>query len=319
MDKRYILISVLLLVIVIVWLQPLNIGRTEVTIPDNVSAREIAGFLAEQQIIRNVDEFLIWLKLLGREKQLKAGTYELYKYKNPIYLIGRLSSGGRSEIIVTLREGLTINETAQILAKHGLVDADRFVSLCYDSTLIADLPLAVSSLEGYFFPDTYSFSSLQNEEAIIKILVSNFKKHAMEIGLVNSDSLHRVVILASIVEKEAKYEDERPIIARVFLNRLKKGRPLESCATVFYILKMTDRAMTKSKLTEHDLSVDSPYNTYLHVGLPPGPICSPGVSSIRAVLEPAQVDYLYFVAKGDGRHHFSRTYQEHIAAKDRYQ
>jgi UPF0755 protein len=319
MDKRYVLISVLLLVIIIAWWQPLNIGRTEVRIPDNVSAREIAGFLAEQHIVRNVDEFLLWLKLLGREKQLKAGTYELYKYKNPVYLIGCLSSGGKSEVIVTLREGLTLQETAQILADQGLVDPDRFIDLCHDSTLIAELGLAASSLEGYFFPDTYSFSSLQKEEAIIRTLVNNFRKRTFDLGLANRDSLHRVVILASIVEKEAKYEDERPVIARVFLNRLKKGRPLESCATVFYALKMNGRAVAGSKLTDHDLAIDSPYNTYLHVGLPPGPICSPGLSSIRAVLSPAQVDYLYFVAKGDGRHHFSRTYQEHVAAKDRYQ
>jgi UPF0755 protein len=320
MDKKWVFISVsALLVIMIAWWQPLNIGRTEVAIPDKASAREIAVFLAEQHVVRNVDEFLLWLKLLGREKELKAGTYELYKYKNPVYLIGRLCSGGKSEIIVTLREGLTIRETAQILAEHGLVDPDLFIDLCHDKALIADLGLTVSSLEGYFFPDTYSFSSLQSEEAIIRTMVNNFKKRTAKLNLADGDSLHRVIILASIVEKEAKYEDERPIIARVFLNRLQRNRPLESCATVFYILKTNGSATARSKLTENDLGIESPYNTYLHIGLPPGPICSPGLSSIKAVLSPAKVDYMYFVAKGDGRHHFSRTYQEHMAAKGRYQ
>lgn len=318
MDKKYLLVAVLFLILV-VWWQPLYIGETEVTIPDNASAREIASFLAEQHIVRNVDEFLLWLKLMGREKQLKAGEYELPIYKNPIYVIDRLCGGGRSEIIVTIPEGLTIHETAQILAHHGLVDYARFSDLCNDRDFIRELGLNTGSLEGYFFPDTYSFSSVQNEAAIITTLIRNFTRHVAKFGLKNDDSLHKVIILASIVEKEAKYEDERPIIARVFINRLESDRPLESCATVFYLLKTARPAARKQKLTDADLKTDSPYNTYLHIGLPPGPICSPGESSIGAALAPTDVDYLYFVAKGDGRHHFSRTYREHMAAKDRYQ
>ncbi|UCG29460.1 MAG: endolytic transglycosylase MltG [candidate division WOR-3 bacterium] len=309
----------LILLILVIWWQPLNLSRTEVTVPDNVSAREIALFLADQNIVRNVDEFLLWLKLSGQEKQLKAGTYELYKYKNPLYLIGQLSRGGKSEIIVTIPEGSTIYETGRILVNQGLVDYTRFIELCNDDSLIAMLGLGVSSLEGYLFPDTYSLSSMQSEEAVIHMMVKNFLRRIPDFGLKDGDSLHRIVILASIVEREAKYEDERPIIARVFLNRLNSNRPLESCATIFYIIKQYENAAPKQKLTDQDLRIDSPYNTYLHLGLPPGPICSPGESSIRAAITPADVDYLYFVAKGDGRHHFSRTYREHASAKDRYQ
>jgi UPF0755 protein len=318
MDKKHLLIA-LFFVILVLWWQPLNIGKIEVTIPDNVSARDIGNFLSEQNVVRNVDEFLLWLKLMGREKQLKAGKYVLPMYKNPIYVIDRLSSGGRSEIIVTIPEGLTNTEAAQILADHGLVNFTRIIQLCNNRAFIAELGLDMTSLEGYFFPDTYSFSSTQNEEEIIRTMLANFNKHIARFGLENNDSLHKVIILASIVEKEAKYQDERPIIARVFINRLESGRPLESCATVFYSLKTGQRAVKKSRLTDADLKIDSPYNTYLHLGLPPGPICSPGDSSIEAVIAPADVDYLYFVAKGDGRHHFSRTYREHVAAKDRYQ
>ncbi len=318
MNRKYLTFALILLILVI-WWQPLNLSRTEVTVPDNVSAREIALFLADQNIVRNVDEFLLWLKLSGQEKQLKAGTYELYKYKNPLYLIGQLSRGGKSEIIVTIPEGSTIYETGRILVNHGLVDYARFIELCNDDSLIAMLGLGVSSLEGYLFPDTYSLSSVQSEEAVIHMMVKNFLRRIPDFGLKNGDSLHRIVILASIVEREAKYEDERPIIARVFLNRLNSNRPLESCATIFYIIKQDENAAPKQKLTDQDLRIDSPYNTYLHLGLPPGPICSPGESSIRAAITPADVDYLYFVAKGDGRHHFSRTYREHASAKDRYQ
>jgi UPF0755 protein len=318
MNKRNLIIALLVLMLII-WWQPLNLGRTEVTIPDNVSAREIARFLSDQRILRNTDEFLLWLKILGREKHLKSGTYELYRYKNPFYLIARLTIGGRSEIVVTIPEGSTIFETAQILADHGLVDSSRFVDLCYDDSLISELGVSALSLEGYLFPDTYSLSSLQSEESIITTMLRNFRKRAADFQAGNGDSLHRIMILASIVEREAKHEDERPIIARVFVNRLKANRPLESCATIFYIMKATGTFVPGHKLTDRDLRISSPFNTYLHLGLPPGPICSPGEMSIRAAMAPADVDYLYFVARGDGRHHFSRTYQEHAAAKDRYQ
>lgn len=313
------LIFALALLILVVWWQPLNLGRTEVTIPDETSAREIAVFLAEQNIVRNVDEFLLWLRVSGREKELKAGTYELYKHKNPLYLINELRSGGRSEIIVTIPEGSTIQETALILSSHGLVDYERFIRLCSEDSLIHGLGLNMPSLEGYLFPDTYSLSAVQSEESVISMMVRNFLHRVQQYGLDDIDSLHHAVILASIVEREAKYEDERPIIARVFLNRLNSNRPLESCATIFYILRTAENPVSKQKLTDQDLKMSSPYNTYLHLGLPPGPICSPGESSIRAAIAPADVDYLYFVAKGDGHHHFSRTYREHALAKDRYQ
>ncbi len=317
--KRETVIVAIVVIIVAVWWQPLNVGKTEVAVPGNMNAREIAEFLAEKRIVRNVDEFLFWLRVTGQERALKSGTYGLYQCKNPLYIIGQLSAGGRSEIIVTIPEGLTIYETAEILSSHELIDKERFIELCHDENFIDALGLETSSLEGYFFPDTYSFSRLQSEELIVTMLVKNFKKRIAQFGLMSADSLHQVVILASIVEKEAKYEDERPVIARVFLNRIKMGRPLESCATVFYILKASEAGLNKQKLTDRDLEIESPYNTYLNLGLPPGPICSPGMSSIRAAIWPADVDYLYFVAKGDGRHHFSRTFKEHVAAKDRYQ
>ena len=317
MIKRY--VPFVLALLIVLWWQPLNLGLTEVTIPDNVNAREVGRFLAGQHIVRNTDEFLFWLKVLGRERRLKAGTYELYRYKNPIYVIDQLCRGGRSEIMITIPEGLTIQETARIMADHGLVHYDRFIDLCTDRNFITELGMRVGSLEGYIFPDTYSLSRLQDEESIIGIFIDNFNRHIAAYDVPDRDSLHRVIVFASIVEKEAKYEDERPIIASVFINRLRLKRPLESCATVLYVLEIQEPVATRQQLSDRDLKVDSPYNTYLHVGLPPGPICSPGESSIRAVISPADVDYLYFVATGDGRHYFSRTYQEHVAAKDRYQ
>lgn len=305
-------------VLALAWWQPFDLGQARVTVPDNASAREIALTLAEQGVVRHVDEFLLWLRISGQERRLKAGTYELDKYKNPIYVIGRLASGGRSEVMVTIPEGSTIDETARILADQGLVDVDRFTALCRDRAFVAACRVRAATLEGFLFPDTYSFTRRQQEESIITTMVGNFQRRAAELGLAGSDSLGPIVILASIVEEEARLEEERPVIARVFLNRIRTRRPLESCATIFYALETNGYSMPDRRLTDRDLKIDSPYNTYVHLGLPPGPICSPGESSIRAAMAPADVDYLYFVAKGDGSHYFSRTFQEHVAAKERY-
>lgn len=309
-----------LLLIFLIWLQPINFGSTEVTIPKGTRAREIAEQLSHGHIVRDVNEFLFWLKLSGKEKFLRSGTYVLQKYKNPLYVIKELSRGTMSDIAVTIPEGHSIYETSEILAHHGIVDQKKFVALCNDENFIESIGLSVSSLEGYLFPDTYSFNTSQSDSEIIATFVRNAYRHFEKLALHNSDSIDIILTLASLVEKEAQVEDERPLIAKVFINRLVSRRPLESCATIFYALRQRDyeRYRSKRQLTEQDLKLDSPYNTYLYYGLPPGPICSPGESSIKAVIEPADVKYLYFVSKGNGHHHFSQTFKEHIAAKQRY-
>ena len=319
MKRKVIAISILILIFLI-WLQPINFDRTEITIPEDANAREIAQYLSDNHIVRDINEFLFWLKISGKEKHLKSGTYELQKYKNPIYVINELAHGGKSDIIITIPEGLTIYETAEILDINGVINKEEFIILCNDRDFIKDLGLKVSSLEGYLFPDTYSFSISQTDSAVVSTFIKNFNKHIEKYGFDDSDSINKVIIIASVIEKEAKFEEERPIIARVFINRLKVGRPLESCATVFYALKNInyEKYQTKTKLTQRDLQCNSPYNTYLHIGLPPGPICSPGENSIASAISPADVDYLYFVSRGNGRHHFSKTYREHIAAKEQY-
>lgn len=319
MKRKVIAISILILIFLI-WLQPINFDRTEITIPEDANAREIAQYLSDNHIVRDINEFLFWLKISGKEKHLKSGTYELQKYKNPIYVINELTHGGKSDIIITIPEGLTIYETAEILDINGVINKEEFIILCNDRDFIKDLGLKVSSLEGYLFPDTYSFSISQTDSAVVSTFIKNFNKHIEKYGFDDSDSINKVIIIASVIEKEAKFEEERPIIARVFINRLKVGRPLESCATVFYALKNInyEKYQTKTKLIQRDLQCNSPYNTYLHIGLPPGPICSPGENSIASAVSPADVDYLYFVSRGNGRHHFSKTYREHIAAKEQY-
>lgn len=319
MNKKILAVSLLILIFIL-WWQPINFGRTEVTIPKGANAKDIAEYLSHYQVVRDINEFLFWLKISGNEKNLKSGTYELHKFKNPFYVINKLLRGGMSDINITIPEGLTMYETAEILDINGVIDKEEFLVLCNDKDFIVNLGLKTSSLEGYLFPDTYSFSISQTDSQVILTFIENFNRHIEEYKLDNRDSIFKIVTVASMVEKEAKFKDERPIIAKVFLNRLRTNRPLESCATVLYVLKQTDyeKYCTKTKLTQRDLKIDSPYNTYLHIGLPPGPICSPGESSISAVISPADVDYLYFVSKGNGQHHFSTTFREHIAAKEKY-
>ena len=322
--KKSLLAIVILILIFLIWWQPLNFGKTEVTIPKGANGKTIADYLAKHHIVRDVNEFLFCLKMSGKEKYLRPGIYELEKYKNPIYLINKLLHGGKSDIAVVIPEGLSVYETAEILATKALIDPEQFIILCGDKNFIHEIGLNVPSLEGYLFPDTYSFSTSQSDTDIIRIFIANFYDHIKKFNLENPDSMKKIIILASIVEKEAKYTDEKPVIANVFINRLKLHRPLESCATVFYALRNEHRSsdlsreLQKTRLTERDLEFNSPYNTYLHIGLPPGPICSPGENSIQAVILPSHVNYLYFVAKGDGRHYFSKTYQEHLFAKTRY-
>ncbi len=311
---------VLLILIFLIWLQPINFGSTVVTIPKGAHAREIAEHLSNNYVVRDVKEFLFWLRVSGKEKLLRSGTYVLQKYKNPIYVINRLCHGGVSDITITIPEGLSIYETSEMLDLHGIVDKEKFIALCNDKHFAENLGLTASSLEGYLFPDTYSFNTSQSDSEVVRILIKNAFRHFEKLNLHDADSIYKILIFASLVEKEAKIEEERPLIAKVFINRLATRRPLELCATIFYALKQHDyeRYQNKRYLTEGDLKINSPYNTYLYYGLPPGPICSPGENSIKAVMEPADVEYLYFVSKGNGRHHFSRTFKEHLAAKQRY-
>jgi len=318
MRKGFIIIAVLFMIF-IVWLQPLDCGKKEIIIPKGANGHQISDILAANHVLRSKNEFLVWLRILGKEKELRFGDYELYSYKNPIYLINELTYGHEAEVVMTIPEGLTIDETASLLANKGLVNRDIFIHLCHDDSFIKKLGLNLSSLEGYLFPDTYFFSEAQGEAKIIQAMVNNFKHHVGDWGAVDSDSFRTILVVASLVEKEAKYDDERPLVAGVFFSRLKNHQPLESCATVVYALKYSSGLDADfTNLSEKDLQTQSLYNTYLHQGLPPGPICSPGENSIKAALSPAVTDYLYFVLKGDGHHHFSRSYKEHLAAKDLY-
>lgn len=253
--------------------------------------------------------------------KILAGEYELSPGMRPVQILDILLSGKIVKHDVTVTPGTRIIDLPMLLSKSGLVTADEVKLALADRNLIADLGIPAVTLEGFVFPETYSFSRPVTAGEMIRRMVAQWKteiddklagwrKRAAEINL----SVVQVMTLASIIEKETGVASERPTISSVFHNRMRIGMPLQSDPTVIYGIRDFN-----GNLTKEDLKTPSDFNTYLNTGLPPTPICSPGLESIRAALYPEDTDYLYFVARGDGSHQFSAMYKDHLAAVNQYQ
>ena len=276
-------------------------------IPSGTNAKEIVYILEKNEIIRkNNYTFRILIKLMKLEDQLKYGEYNLSPSMNMLQILDKLVKGEVIVYKITIPEGYTSSQIAELLEKNEVAEKEAFLKLVKDSE---------KTPEGYLFPDTYEVPKKYGAEKMVKVMLANFNQVALvnkftdkaeEIGF----SLDEIIILASIIEKEAKFTEEKSKVSSVFHNRLKTGMKLQSCATIQYILEEP-----KEKLDENDLKIESPYNTYLYKGLPPEAICNPGLDSIIAALEPAEEDYLYFVLGDNGTHIFSKTYQEHLKNK----
>lgn len=303
----------------------------EIVIPYNSSTRQIAAMLEEEGIIPNASVFLLYVRFFNPDPGFQAGHYQIAQGTTFEEIITMLQEGvvHQEGIRFTVPEGYTLEQIAGRIAAQGVATAEEFLQACEEFEhkerfpFLEDIPGETAHrLEGYLFPDTYEVFEETTPEDIIVIMLSRletilqgeFSERLDEMEL----SLHQVLTLASLVEKEARVAEERPLIAAVFHNRLEsESMPfLQSCATVQYAL-----GEVKPFLTYQDLEVDSPYNTYRHPHLPPGPIASPGYQAIEATLFPAEVDYLYFVSKedGTGSHYFSRTLAEHNEYKRKAQ
>ncbi len=286
----------------------------EVLIRPGTPADSIAHELAERGVIRSPRLFLLAAELLGKTDQLKAGYYSFRAGSTVLEVVRTLASGKSRWVKVTVPEGLRSWEIASLLQRKIGVDSARFVRLVQSDSLVRALGCEGPSLEGYLFPETYYFAWGTPEEVVIRAMVrqcfaaldSSIRVRADSLGL----SLHQVLTLASLIEGEAKVDSERVLISAVYHNRLRKGMKLEADPTVQYILGGKPRRLLKK-----DLEIPSPYNTYLHRGLPPGPVNNPGRRAIWAAVHPAKVDYLFFVANGEGGHYFGRTLAEHLRNK----
>jgi len=278
--------------------------------------RTVATKLERRGLIKGKNLFMFWVILKGSAGDIKAGEYSLNQSMPPVKIFNILTSGAVRTFPLTIPEGLTAQQIADILARKNLVDKTGFISLVRDNTLTASYHVDGPSLEGYLFPDTYMIPKDMGARALVDLMVNRFWDVFNDLirGQKIPMPVQEIVTLASIVEKETGLAEERPIIASVFLNRLKKRMRLESDPTVIYGLKDFD-----GNLKRKDLRVRSPYNTYTNFGLPPGPIANPGREALMAVINPAETDYLYFVSKNDRSHHFSSTLKEHNRAVVKYQ
>jgi UPF0755 protein len=289
-----------------------------VLIRPNTSSFGIATALKEAGIIRSRLGFLAAAIMRGAHRRLLPGEYEFDRQVSLLEVVRRLEQGRGLVHRVTIPEGLAAQQIAQLLGERGLVDRDRFLRLLRDRALLQGYGVEADSLEGYLFPDTYRLVKGQGEDAIIHRMVRRFHEmfgpeeqaRADELGM----PVREVVTLASLIEREAKVPQERPLISAVFHNRLRVRMPLQSDPTVLYAL-----SRFSGRLTKANLQAPSPYNTYVNHGLPPGPIANPGRASITAALYPAATRYLYFVSKNDGTHAFSKTLREHEVLVRRYQ
>lgn len=300
-------------------------NKISVEIPSGSTTVDIAEILLENNLIRNTKVFKYYAEKSGADSKLKAGTYVLSKSMDADELLESLINGGTSgnTLNITIIEGLTLEEAASSIAEQTGLDYEKIVTLMKDGqyfkedfTFLKDNP-DITNLQGFLMPDTYNIYKSASEEDVVRTLLEQFDgfySDEIKPRLENAKlDFEDTMILASIVEKEALLDEERDEVAAVFLNRLDINMKLQSCATVNYA-----HGEWKERLTYDDIAIDSPYNTYVVEGLPPTAINSPGKSSIKAVLEPADVDYLFFVAKGDGSHYFSKSYDQHIEAANEY-
>jgi UPF0755 protein len=289
------------------------------------SLKKISLMLKQEGIIRDANLFIRMATFLGKKKEVKAGEYEFHTRMHPWEVLNVLAKGQVKPRLVTIVEGFTLSQIAQLLDDLEIVEKKGFLEKTSSPALIISLGLPYSAtrqagppLEGYLFPNTYHLLREMTSEEIIQMMVQQFKKvfnhdwirRASQLGM----SLREAVTLASIIEKEASLPEEKPLVSAVFHNRLKKRIPLQSDPTVIYGIRNFN-----GNLTRADLQRPSPYNTYLNNGLPPTPICNPGKDSLFAALHPSPVTYLYFVSKNDGSHYFSSTMEEHNQAVWKYQ
>lgn len=289
-----------------------------VTIARGTPLKQMSAVLAGAGLVKEDLRFAILAKILGYSGRIRAGEFKLTTGNTPLAVLAQLIRAQPVQHAVTIPEGLRIEEIGSIFARGGWCDEERFRRLAYDRGFAAGLGFGnMNSLEGYLFPDTYLLTrDIHGEEELIRLMVRRFREVWAEIAPEpgSAEKRHDVVILASIIEKEAQKDDERPVIAGVFHNRLKKGMRLQSDPTVIYGIE--DYA---GNITRKHLQTSSRYNTYTLDGLPAGPISNPGRAALAAALKPAATDYLFFVGRNDGSHQFSRTLEEHNQAVQKYQ
>lgn len=328
-------IFILLFVIVVTGIKtvglfnpPKETGEATFTIEEGSGLSAIASVLSENKIIKSELSFKLYSKFFSDSSKFQAGQYKVERPMKMSEITRLLTKGSNiaGGVKITIPEGYVITQVAKLLESKGLGKKDEFLALAkegkfdYEFLNFKKTAAIKYKLEGFIYPDTYYFFEKATSEEIIKILLDTFEQRVWKKLEAASDKKGldhlELLTLASIVEKEAVVDEERAKIAAVFFNRINIDMNLQSCATVQYAL---NREKFSKTVTFEETRLDSPYNTYKNQGLPPGPICNPGIKSIEATINPDTNKYLFFVAKGDGSHYFSLTYEEHLKAIQKYQ
>lgn len=306
--------TMVLMVIFMLWLGPGGQADKIVVIPPQSSVAHITGLLKTSDVIRSKTVFRVLLKLSGQDRRLKAGEYRFAPHQSITSVISKMVRGEVVHHAVTIPEGFTAGQIAHTLEQKGLCEANAFMETVHDSGLAKQLSVPADSLEGFLFPNTYQFSKGMSPRQLAERMVREFFDQLNPLltkkGKISPEKMLQVVTMASIIEREARVDQERPLVASVFYNRLAQNKRLESCATVLY-----SQGRLSGSVTTEDLYFKSPYNTYRHRGLPPGPISNPGLASLQAALFPAETEYLFFVVRSDGEHVFSENFEDHKRAK----
>ncbi len=311
-------ITIALVVLVLFWPQPNPSYVSKVSVITGSTLGEISKQLYEKKIISNEQMFRWAVQIMGKEKEIPVGTFQLVDTQSNYDIIKQLVYGSPELIKVRLLEGWSVKQIAAYLNEVMGFEPDEILNISKDYRFLKKHNIKASTIEGYLFPDTYLFFNGDTPTSVLDNVVSEYKKfwrdafrdRARELNMTE----HEVVTLASIIEGEAIYDKERPTISGVYHNRLNRGMRLQADPTIQYIIEDGPR-----RLLNRDLRIDSPYNTYKHKGLPPGPINSPGAQSLKAALYPEENEYLFFVARGDGYHTFTTNEKDHNIAKKQLQ
>lgn len=293
---------------------PLESVLKTITIAPGMTVSDVARMLKDEGIVRRTEDFIFTTGFLKLEGRIQAGKYQLIAGESNWKLLSCLTNAGSSADFILIPEGLTSRQIAKIVESEIGIDSTDFMEAVYDEALMKKYGITAPSLEGYLFPDSYNYHQGMSAEEIIEVLLRRFFQvcdstmiqEAADIGL----SVNELVTLASIIAGEMSLELEAPLISAVYHNRIKNKMKLQADPTVQYIIKGGPR-----RLYNNDLAIESPYNTYLHRGLPPGAVCNPGRVALEAALHPAEEPYLYLVSAGDGSHAFNLKFEDHLEAK----
>ncbi len=314
-----VIIIVFLISFLIFILSPVELNSpVTIEVSQGMSLNAVAKNLYENGVIADTQKFQLLGRFLNLSKKIHAGEYQFEGKISPLRVLKFLTRGWVKKYSINIPEGFTVRQIITLLINSGLGRAEEFDRVLSDREFLKTFGLEEKGLEGYLFPDTYIFHKGMSEREMLSEMVRNFRRKlptdAEERAGVHKLTLHQAITLASIVQKETYLKEEMPLVAQVFYNRLRKGMPLQADPTVIYVLPNFS-----GNLRKVDLKIKSPYNTYIYRGLPPGPICNPGLDAINAVLDPADVPYLYFVSRNDGSHEFSVSLKEHNKKVEIYQ